>query len=165
MFVGVSWNRSSPLPFRRTPPSVGAVSDTAPTLFFRVGGMPFFERLVDAFYAGVASDEVLLPLYPEQPDLTGARHRLTLFLAQYWGGPTTYSDERGHPKLRMRHFPYPVGPLQRDRWLHHMGAAVERVCDDPSIADELMNYFVRAAEHLRNDTGLPITSASYPGDR
>ena len=89
---------------------MGAVSDTAPTLFFRVGGMPFFERLVDAFYAGVATDDVLLPLYPEQPDLTGARHRLTLFLAQYWGGPTTYSDERGHPRLRMRHFPYPVGP-------------------------------------------------------
>ena len=76
---------------------MGAVSDTAPTLFFRVGGMPFFERLVDEFYAGVATDDVLLPLYPEQPDLTGARHRLTLFLAQYWGGPTTYSDERGHP--------------------------------------------------------------------
>ena len=110
---------------------MGAVSDTAPTLFFRVGGMPFFERLVDEFYVGVATDDVLLPLYPEQPDLTGARHRLTLFLAQYWGGPTTYSDERGHPKLRMRHFPYPVGPLQRDRWLHHMGAAVDAVCDDP----------------------------------
>jgi len=112
---------------------------------------------------------VLLPLYPEQPDLTGARHRLTLFLAQYWGGPTTYSDERGHPRLRMRHFPYLVGPLQRDRWLHHMRAAVDQVCaegcDDPSIAPELMAYFVTTAEHLRNDTGLPITSASYGSGR
>ena len=98
-----------PSRFRENPPSVGAVDNTAPTLFFRVGGMPFFERLVDAFYEGVRTDEVLLPLYPEQPDLTGARHRLTLFLAQYWGGPTTYMEERGHPRLRMRHFPFHVG--------------------------------------------------------
>ncbi len=141
---------------------MGAVHDTAPTLFFRVGGLPFFEALVDAFYVGVAADEVLLPLYPERPDLTGARHRLTLFLAQYWGGPTTYSDERGHPRLRMRHFPFHVGPLERDRWLVHMSAAVEQVCADRAVtadvADELMAYFVPAAEHLRNDTGLPISS-------
>jgi hemoglobin len=102
---------------------VGAVQDTAPTLFSRVGGMPFFVRLVDAFYDGVATDEVLLPLYPEQPDLSGARHRLTLFLVQYWGGPTTYLDERGHPRLRMRHLPFHIGPLERDRWLVHMAAA------------------------------------------
>jgi hemoglobin len=140
------------------------VSDeaTAPSLFSRAGGMPFFERLVDTFYAGVASDEVLAPLYPEHPDFSGARHRLTLFLAQYWGGPQTYSDERGHPRLRMRHFPFHVGPVERDRWLTHMSGAVEQVCDDPAIAAELMNYFVSTAEHLRNDTGLPITSASYP---
>lgn len=124
--------------------------------------MPFFERLVGVFYDGVAGDDVLAPLYPEYPDFSGARHRLTLFLAQYWGGPQTYSDERGHPRLRMRHFPYHVGPAERDRWLHHMTAAVEAVCDDPSIAGELLAYFVPAAEHLRNDTGLPITSASYP---
>jgi hemoglobin len=142
---------------------VGAVHDTAPTLFSRVGGMGFFEALVDAFYDGVATDEVLLPLYPEQPDLAGARHRLTLFLAQYWGGPTTYMEQRGHPRLRMRHFPFHVGPLERDRWLVHMAAAVEQVCTDRSlpeeIADELMAYFVPAAEHLRNDSGLPISSA------
>jgi hemoglobin len=141
---------------------VGVVHDTAPTLFFRVGGMPFFEALVDAFYDGVVDDEVLLPLYPEQPDLTGARHRLTLFLAQYWGGPTTYMEERGHPRLRMRHFPFHVGPLERDRWLVHMAAAVERVCAERSapagVAEELMAYFVPAAEHLRNDSGLPISS-------
>jgi len=124
--------------------------------------MPFFERLVDTFYGGVAADEVLAPLYPEHPDFSGARHRLTLFLAQYWGGPQTYSEERGHPKLRMRHFPFHVGPVERDRWLTHMGDAIEQVCDDPAIAAELMSYFVSTAEHLRNDTGLPITSASYP---
>jgi hemoglobin len=137
-----------------TQPSAGPAS-----LYDVVGGMPFFERLVDAFYAGVATDDVLLPLYPEAPDLTGARHRLTLFLAQYWGGPTTYSDERGHPKLRMRHMPFTVGPLERDRWLHHMGAAVEGVSPTPAIAETLMAYFRPSAEHMRNDTGLPISSS------
>lgn len=138
------------------------------TLYERVGGMAFFERLVDAFYAGVADDPVLLPLYPEQPDLTGARHRLTLFLAQYWGGPTTYSDERGHPRLRLRHMPFHIGPAERDRWLTHMTAAVEQTCADPAlpddVADQLVAYFVPTAEHLRNDTGLPI-STSRPGVR
>ena len=126
--------------------------------------MPFFERLVDEFYRGVATDEVLLPLYPEAPDLTGARHRLTLFLAQYWGGPHTYDEERGHPMLRMRHMPFRIGPSERDRWLANMSAAVAAVCADCSdseVADELMRYFTKTAEHMRNDTGLPITSASY----
>jgi len=129
------------------------------TLYDAVGGMPFFERLVDAFYTGVAGDDVLLPLYPEAPDLRGARHRLTLFLAQYWGGPTTYSDERGHPKLRMRHMPFTIGPLQRDHWLTHMSAAVAECSPSQEIADKLMAYFVPAAEQMRNDTGLPISSA------
>ena len=134
-----------------------------PTSFYdAVGGMPFFERLVDEFYRGVAGDDVLAPLYPETPDFTGARHRLTLFLAQYWGGPTTYSDERGHPKLRMRHFPYPVGALQRDHWLQHMRHAIEVSGLDETGQQTLLDYFVPAAEHLRNDTGLPITSATYP---
>jgi hemoglobin len=126
--------------------------------------MPFFERLVDEFYRGVATDDVLLPLYPEAPDLTGARHRLTLFLAQYWGGPHTYDHERGHPMLRMRHMPFRIGPSERDHWLANMSAAVAAVCADHvdrDIADELMAYFVKTAEHMRNDTGLPITSATY----
>jgi len=138
---------------------------TAPSLFFRVGGQPFFDRLVDAFYDGIATDELLAPLYPDYPDFGPARHRLSLFLAQYWGGPTTYMEERGHPRLRMRHFPFRVGPLERDRWLLHMAAAVEQTCADLEegevIAGELIGYFVPAAEHLRNDTGLPITSAGY----
>lgn len=136
---------------------------TALSLFSRAGGEQFFVDLVDAFYRGVATDPVLAPLYPEHPDFSGARHRLATFLMQYWGGPTTYSDERGHPRLRMRHMPFRVGPDERDRWLHHMAAAVESVCGDDmaDIATELMGYFVPAAEHLRNDTGLPITSAGY----
>lgn len=138
----------------------------APTLYDAVGGTPFFERLADLFYDGVATDQVLAPLYPEAPDFTGAKHRLALFLQQYWGGPTTYSDERGHPRLRMRHFPYTIGTLERDRWLVHMLAAIEQACADPTIPEgvdrHLVDYVVPTAEHLRNDTGLPITSASYP---
>ena len=95
-----------------------------PTLYDQVGGMPFFEALVDRFYRGVASDDVLRPLYPEA-DLAGARRRLTLFLVQYWGGPTTYLEERGHPRLRARHSPFPIRSLERDRWLLHMQAAID----------------------------------------
>lgn len=134
------------------------MSDDERTVYERVGGIEFFERLVDAFYEGVATDPVLLPLYPDQADLGPARRRLTLFLAQYWGGPSTYSDERGHPRLRMRHMPFHVGPLERDRWLHHMVNAVDRVTDDLDLQRVLLGYFVPAAEHLRNDTGLPISS-------
>ena len=129
------------------------------TLYDAVGGMPFFERLVDAFYTGVAGDDILLPLYPEAPDLRGARHRLTLFLAQYWGGPTTYNDERGHPRLRLRHMPFTIGPQQRDRWLTHMSAAVAKCAPTQEVADQLMAYFIPTAEQMRNDTGLPISSA------
>ncbi len=120
------------------------------TLYEAVGGMPFFERLVDEFYRGVADDDVLLRLYPERPDLSGARHRLTLFLAQYWGGPTTYHEERGHPKLRMRHFPFRIGALEQERWLLHMSAAVDAVSPTPEISARLLGYFGPAADHLRN---------------
>ena len=129
------------------------------TLYDRVGGDEFFTRLVDEFYDGVATDDVLLPLYPEPDDLGPARRRLALFLAQYWGGPMTYNDERGHPRLRMRHFPFHIGPLERDRWLHHMIVAVDRVSPDEEVRTMLLHYFVPAAEHLRNDTGLPISSS------
>ena len=84
-----------------------------PSLFEAAGGMPFFEALVERFYEGVAGDPELLALYPEPHDLSGARRRLTLFLAQYWGGPTIYDQERGHPRLRMRHFPFAIGPAAR----------------------------------------------------
>jgi hemoglobin len=119
------------------------------TLYDRAGGTPFFEALVGRFYDGVATDPLLRPIYPE-PDLTGARHRLTLFLIQYWGGPTTYSDERGHPRLRQRHFPFAIGPAERDRWLVHMRAAVEGLAPLPDVAAELERYFTMAAEAMRN---------------
>ncbi len=135
------------------------MNDERTTLYDTVGGMPFFERLVNTFYDGVAGDEVLLALYPEAPDLRGARHRLTLFLAQYWGGPTTYNDERGHPRLRQRHMRFDVGPLQRDHWLAHMLAAVEAVSPSEEVADALRNYFVPTAEHIRNDPGLRLGPA------
>lgn len=132
---------------------------TTLSLYDRAGGMPFFEDLVARFYAGVAEDDVLRPLYPEA-DLGPAQRRLTLFLAQYWGGPTTYSDERGHPKLRMRHFPFHIGPLERDRWLLHMRAAVDATDPAPEVRRMLLDYFGSAAEHLRNDTGLPISTSA-----
>ena len=123
--------------------------DATLTVYDRVGGMPFFERLVDRFYDGVAADPVLRPVYPEQ-DLAGARHRLTLFLAQYWGGPRTYDEERGHPRLRMRHFPFAIGPAERDRWLVHMRAAIADLAPPTDVAEALDRYFDNAAEAMRN---------------
>lgn len=128
------------------------------SLYERVGGRDFFVRLVEVFYGGVITDDVLWPLYPDQADLAGAKERLSLFLIHYWGGPPTYMERRGHPRLRLRHLPFHIGPLERDRWLVHMSAAVEATTDDPELRSELMAYFVPAAEHLRNDTGLPISS-------
>jgi hemoglobin len=119
-------------------------------VFDRVGGIAFFERLVDRFYDGVEADPVLLRLYPTPDDLSGARRHLTLFLAQYWGGPTTYSDERGHPRLRMRHAPFAIGPEERDHWLAHMRAAIDDVDPDPEVREALEAYFAMAAESMRN---------------
>jgi hemoglobin len=119
------------------------------TLFEEAGGMPFFEDLVGRFYAGVADDPVLRPLYPEA-DLAGARHRLTLFLAQYWGGPRTYDAERGHPHLRMRHMPFAIGPGERDAWLRLMRAAIDETAATPAVAERLHAYVEMAAEAMRN---------------
>ena len=123
--------------------------DATLTVYDRVGGMPFFEQLVDRFYVGVETDPVLRPVYPEQ-DLAGARHRLTLFLAQYWGGPRAYDRERGHPRLRMRHFPFAIGPAERDRWLVHMRAALAELAPPADVADAFERYFENAAEAMRN---------------
>jgi hemoglobin len=119
-------------------------------LFDQVGGEAFFVRLVDAFYEAVAVDETLRPMYPE--DLTDARRHLTLFLVQYWGGPRTYQDERGHPRLRMRHAPFRVTKTARDAWLVAMGAALESVRDELTDEqfEELSSYFTMAANQLRN---------------
>src|SRR5262245_29352432 len=102
----------------------GAVTDPAPTFYDLVGGEPTFRKLVDEFYAGVAADPLLRPLYPDQ-DLAAANERLRLFLIQYWGGPGTYSAQRGHPRLRMRHAPFRIGPAERDAWVGHMRRAVD----------------------------------------
>ena len=121
-----------------------------PSLYEAAGGMPFFESLVDRFYAGVEADPDLRVLYPEPDDLSGARHRLTLFLAQYWGGPTTYDQERGHPRLRMRHAPFAIGPAERDAWLSHMREAIAWADPPQSVAARLHRYFDMAAEAMRN---------------
>jgi hemoglobin len=125
------------------------------TLYDEVGGTPFFERLVDRFYEGVAADPVLLPLYPEPEDLAGARRRLTLFLVQYWGGPTTYLQERGHPRLRARHSPFSIGGLERDRWLVHMRAAIDESDATPEARRRLHDYVAMAADALRNREDAP----------
>jgi len=104
--------------------------------------------MVARFYAAVATDPVLRPLYPE--DLGPSAAHLAGFLVQYWGGPTTYSDERGHPRLRMRHAPFAIGPAQRDAWLAHMTAAVEVSGAGPEEQAELLAYFAQAAEFLVN---------------
>jgi hemoglobin len=118
-----------------------------------VGGRPTFEKLVRAFYAGVAGDPVLLPMYPEQPDLEGAIQRLTGFLEQYWGGPGTYSEQRGHPRLRMRHLPFAVTPEARDHWLTHMRAAVDTLELSPLNDAMLWDYLERAAHAMVNSGG------------
>ena len=119
------------------------------TLYDRAGGMPFFERLVARFYQGVETDPILRPLYPEA-DLARAQRRLTLFLAQYWGGPRTYDDERGHPRLRMRHAPFAIDAAARDRWLELMRGALAAEDPPPDVAAELDAYLGMAAEAMRN---------------
>ena len=120
------------------------------SVFAAVGGHATFTTLVDAFYASVAQDEFLISMYPEGHELDGAKHRLQTFLEQYFGGPTTYQEERGHPRLRMRHNPYPVDSKARDHWLHHMRKALDTV-KLPPMYDQLMwDYFERAATAMIN---------------
>src|ERR1700682_1379518 len=113
------------------------------TLYERVGGEAFFTALVERFYAGVEGDPIVRSLYPE--DLEPPKRHLALFLAQYWGGPRTYSLERGHPRLRMRHIPFRIGQAERDAWLGHMRAAVATSEASPADARALMEYFETAA--------------------
>ena len=119
-------------------------------LFDRVGGSAFFVEVVDRFYAGVADDPVLRPLYPADSDLADERRWLSLFLVQYWGGPGTYSSLRGHPRLRARHLPFAIGVAERDAWFGHMAAAVAASEADPDSAAELLQYFSSAADFLIN---------------
>ena len=123
---------------------------TDPQNFYaEVGGAPVFEKLVRRFYEQVAEDEVLRPLYPEE-DLGPAEVRLRMFLEQYWGGPRTYSEQRGHPRLRMRHGPFTIGPIERDAWLRCMRVAVDEADLDEQHRRQLWEYLEMAAHSLIN---------------
>jgi hemoglobin len=125
------------------------VPEPAATFYDAVGGDETFRRLVHRFYQGVADDPVLRPLYPEQ-DLSGAEERLRMFLVQYWGGPRTYQERRGHPRLRMRHVPFTIGTRERDAWLAHMRDAVDSLELEPDADRLLWDYLVMAAHSLVN---------------
>ncbi|GAB3303749.1 globin [Epidermidibacterium keratini] len=122
------------------------------TFYDEVGGHETFQRLVHLFYEGVAGDDLLRPMYPEE-DLTGAEDRLRMFLEQYWGGPRTYSEQRGHPRLRMRHHPFVIGPRERDAWLVHMKNAVDALELAPEQRQLLWTYLVNAAYSMVNAPG------------
>jgi hemoglobin len=119
------------------------------SFFEAVGGEETFRRLVARFYEGVADDPLLRPLYPDA-DLAAAEERLRLFLIQYWGGPTTYGELRGHPRLRMRHVPFAIGPAERDAWLRHMRTALDALGLPAELERPLWDYLVSAANSLQN---------------
>lgn len=127
---------------------------TQQSFYDAIGGTPAFRKLVEVFYAGVADDPVLRPLYPEE-DLGPAADRLRMFLEQYWGGPKTYSDERGHPRLRMRHAPFTIGPVERDAWLKHMRVAVDALDLPAEYEQTLWDYLERAAFFMVNQLDTP----------
>jgi hemoglobin len=128
------------------------VTEQPASFYDEVGGAATFRTIVSRFYQLVREDEILRPLYPED-DLDGAEDRLRMFLEQYWGGPRTYSDQRGHPRLRMRHAPFRVGPFERDAWLRCMHTAVGEIdsqtLDDPH-RQVLLNYLDMAAQSMVN---------------
>ncbi|HET6948762.1 MAG TPA: globin [Acidimicrobiales bacterium] len=133
---------------------VGRSGEPVPVvnIYDALGGQPFFDELVERFYRGVVADPLLRPLYPD--DLTESKRHLALFLGQYWGGPTTYSDERGHPRLRMRHVPFVIAEPERDAWLRHMAAALDSLVVErdihPALEARLLDYFAMAADGMIN---------------
>jgi len=140
----------SPAQPSESPGKPGPSEATAQVTFYDViGGHETFVRLVDRFYQGVASDEVLRQMYPE-PDLAPAAERLRMFLEQYWGGPAIYSEQRGHPRLRLRHAPFQVTVDARDRWLKHMRAAVDSLGLPAAYQSTLWTYLERAAWSMLN---------------
>lgn len=132
---------------------------TDPTPYEQMGGHQTFATIAHVFYQGVATDPLLKPMYPEE-DLGPAEDRLRMFLEQYWGGPKTYSESRGHPRLRMRHMPFPVTPQARDRWLAHMMAGVDAAELSPEWDAALRDYLERAAHSLVNTMDDPSTPPS-----
>ena len=126
------------------------MTQTAGESFYdQIGGAEAFHRLVHRFYQGVAEDALLRPLYPDV-DLADAEVRLRMFLEQYWGGPRTYGDVRGHPRLRMRHAAFRIGPAERDAWLLHMRAAVDELSLEADHEATLWGYLASAADSLVN---------------
>jgi len=125
---------------------------SAQSFYDAVGGEPTFRGIVARFFEQVASDQVLSAVYPED-DLAGAEQRLALFLMQYWGGPTTYGDQRGHPRLRMRHAPFHIGPAERDAWLGAMRVAVDEAGLPEPLREQLWTYFESTAQHMVNSRG------------
>jgi hemoglobin len=124
------------------------------TFFDEIGGMPVIEGIVRRFYEGVATDEVLGPMYPAEDLADGsAERRLRLFLAQYWGGPTTYSEERGHPRLRMRHAPFRVDRVAQEHWLMHFRAGLDEAGLTPEQDAKFWGYVTYAAEFMLNTDG------------
>ncbi len=126
----------------------------APSLYEAIGGEPVFRRLVHRFYAEVAADPELRPVYPSR-DLGPAEEHLRMFLIQYWGGPADYGERRGHPRLRMRHAHFSIGPAERDAWLRHMRTALDELKLDPAHDAQLWDYLVMAAHSLVNEPGEP----------
>lgn len=140
------------------------MSEQPVSFYDQVGGHAFFTKLVDVFYEGIADDEVLRPMYPEA-DLGPAKVRMQTFLEQYWGGPTTYSEQRGHPRLRMRHAAFHVDPDARDRWLSHMRRAVDASELPPLLEATLWDYLQRAAYAMVNTfepAGIGPAAGSRP---
>lgn len=133
-----------------TRPAGTAFERPEPTFYDEIGGHETFVAIVARFYEQVADDPVLLPLYPEQPDLGPAEVRLRMFLEQYWGGPRTYSEQRGHPRLRMRHAPFHIGQREKRHWLAAMRVAIDAADLDPAHRDRLWDYLVMAADTLVN---------------
>jgi hemoglobin len=127
------------------------------SVYEAAGGEPTFTLLVERFYAGVAADPVLRPLYPPDPEMfAAAAQHLRLFLIQYWGGPGWYSEQRGHPRLRMRHAPFPIGRRERDAWMGHMRGAVESLDLAPAVRAAFLEYFETAATAMMNRGGPPF---------
>ena len=142
-----------------TPPrsSIIAFTGTASSVYEQVGGMETFRRLADAFYRRVEADPFLLPMFPG--NLGPARERQALFLAQFFGGPTTYSEKRGHPRLRMRHLPFSIGKAERDAWVRHMADAMEEVGIEEPARTTMRRYFEDAATFLINRPDEPVNEA------
>lgn len=130
------------------------------TFYDAVGGAPAFAKLTARFYEQVAGDPEFRELYPEE-DLGPAEERLRMFLEQYWGGPETYSEQRGHPRLRMRHAPFVITHRERDTWLRHMRVALDELGLEPAYRDTMWEYFERAADAMVNAIETPAPRKGF----